>query len=133
MCVPLFFGGDVYVRIGSAHRVFKIKDYDHLICLLALFGVLWFSFSSARKRQPQKISLAPHRALVDKAIAAFSPEQRKLVGAARVEPLIELTKLTKPDGGVEGVCRRAQLMLKVRCDGWSAEPESANPCVRLTE
>jgi len=45
--VPLFIGGNVYVRLGSKHKVFKIIDYDHWLCLLALFGVLWFSFSSA--------------------------------------------------------------------------------------
>ena len=42
--VPLFMGGNVLVRIGSQHKVFKIRDYDHWLCLLALFGLLWFSF-----------------------------------------------------------------------------------------
>ena len=44
---PLFIGGSVYVRIASMHKVFKIKDYAHWLCLIALFGGMWFSFSSA--------------------------------------------------------------------------------------
>ena len=40
-------GGDegnfsyITIRIGNQHRVFRIKDFKHLICLLALFGGFW--------------------------------------------------------------------------------------------
>ena len=45
--VPLFPGGLATLRIGSSHRTFYVRDYAHLICLIALFGALWWSLASA--------------------------------------------------------------------------------------
>jgi hypothetical protein len=33
--------GDIRVRIGTQHRVFRVRDFKHLICLLTLFGGFW--------------------------------------------------------------------------------------------
>ena len=32
---------DIVVRVGTAHRVFRLRDWDHLICLIVLFGCCW--------------------------------------------------------------------------------------------
>jgi hypothetical protein len=31
----------IVVRVGTAHRVFRVRGWDHLICLLVLFGCCW--------------------------------------------------------------------------------------------
>ena len=44
---PLFEGNPVLLRLGSMHRVFKIYSWAHYLCLIAIFGALWFPWSSA--------------------------------------------------------------------------------------
>ena len=116
-------GSDALVRIGDRYRVYRIKDYDHLICLITIFGLMFFSIISSA---PQSSSSDTGIMFKGTGLSAlrggrsphipYSPEE--------LQQLHQQAKIPKPevkrkDGGCGGRQRRKHWMRPLRRLAWS--------------